>query len=105
MKCLTPLITHASPSRVARVFIAWLSEPASGSVRQNAPEVSALSQPGTTRSRSSGLSRDSIGVGPSGPLRQATAMKLPVAPATSRRLAWPTKLSPPPPISVGISTL
>ncbi len=32
MKCLVPLITQSAPSRRANVFIARMSEPASGSV-------------------------------------------------------------------------
>ena len=40
MNCLAPLITHSSPSSSARVRVLPASEPASGSVRPNAPSRS-----------------------------------------------------------------
>ena len=40
MNCLTPLSTHSSPTRSARVRIAEASEPACGSVRQKQPRSS-----------------------------------------------------------------
>ena len=37
MNCLEPSITHSPPSSTARVLVLAASEPASGSVRPNAP--------------------------------------------------------------------
>ena len=42
-----PLTTHSGPSRTAVVFVACASEPASGSVRPNAPIISPLASFGT----------------------------------------------------------
>ena len=105
MNCFVPEIFQPSPSGVAEVRSEPASEPASGSVRANAPSSSPRASGGTKRDRCSSVPKVRIG---SVTALVCTATVTPT-PASARESSsstrmYETKSAPAPPYSSGTQT-